>query len=299
MHLEYAGVSLELLELQLVERENVYDPSKTDLLYIKWLVSAVCLYSPGGRWPVATAVTEITPDTTAELLGFTTRAAGAVRGAVPSRRASVPQEENVVGSPIGRTAIVTDVELRTRLALPRQELVIWAFDTNGQKIYWVRAPKAGFPCDPINGPKPLGPPDVVDVTGEGLTFGVHFQIEFATLPNPDASDQLVLSHRWQMTHESDDDHYLTRVINGEVVFNAALLEGFQIEPDWLRSQFFHPIPLGFQRLGPTVSLSPDGNVLKYEIADRDTSVTFDPGDSGASRMQIVERLNYQQPIRFL
>lgn len=294
MHLEYNTVSLELLSLDRVERHNVYDPSGTDLMYVKWLISATCVYSPGGL-PVGTAITNITPYTRREATGNTiTPNRRQVRGDFPFL-STTAQEENVRGQQPGYTALITDVELRTKLALPRKPLKIWAYDTDGQEIIWLQCPKAGFPCDPINGPRPLGPPDVVDATGEGLTFGVHFQVECATLPVPDGSDQLVLSHRWQMSHESNEDHYLTRMIDGEVVFNAALLQAYKLNPDWFRNQFFHPIPLGFRRHVPLVTLSPDGNVLKYRVEDVDTSITFDAGDSGATQIQIAENLHYEPP----
>lgn len=299
MHLEYNDVHLELLQIDRLDRENVYDPSGTDLMYVRWRISATCVYSPGGRYPVGTAVTSINPDTIAVATGKTVSPRNrGVRGQLP-KNYSVQQEENTTRTEVGRTALLTDVELRTRLSIPRAPLKIWAYDVDGKPVYLLICPKAGYPCDPINGPKPLGPPDIVDVTGEGLTFGVHFQVECATLPNPDASDQLILSHRWQMIHEHDEDYYLTRVIDGEVVFNASLLQAFELNPDVFRSQLFHPIPLGFRREIPLVTLSPDGNTLKYRVVDTDTSITFDPADSGATRMQIAEHLEYTQPIRFL
>lgn len=292
MHLEYNDVHLELLEIEQMERHNVYDPSGTDLLYVRWVISASCVYSPSGRWPVGTAVTSLSPDTTAQVAGNTVRPQNRRVRAEPPKDYFLAQEENVKGTPNGYTALYTDVELRTRLSLPRRPLKIWAYDTTGKPAYLLICPKPGYVCDPNNGPKPLGPPDIVDVTGEGLTFGVHFQVECATLPNPDVNDQLILSHRWQMRHESDENHYLTRVVDGEVVFNASLLEAYDLNPDWFRSQLFHAIPLGFRRQVPVVTLSPDGNVLKYTITDVDTTITFDPGDTGATQIAISERVQY-------
>ena len=74
--------------------------------------------------------------------------------------------------------------------------------------------------------------------------------------------------------------------------DASLLEAYELNPDWFRSQLFHPIPLGFRRHVPVVTLSPDGNTLKYTVTDTDTSVVFDAGDTGATQMDIVERVKY-------
>lgn len=297
MELEYNGVKLELLTLERVERENVYDASKTDLLYVRWTIGATCVYSPGGRYPVGTAVTQLSKSTIAEAYDGTQRLSRTFSRGNPPGGVVVKQEQNVrTPQPIGQTALLTDVELRLLLSQPRKKLLISSFDVNGDPVIWLQCPKNDdYPCDPANGPKPLGPPDVIDATGEGLTFGVYFQIECATLPVPDGSDQLILSHRWQMTHEHDENFYLTRRIDGEVIFHAGLLEFYNITPDLFRSQLFHPIPLGFRRGLPVITLSPDGNVLKYTVTDTDTEITFDPGDTGAAQMSIVEKVQYNTP----
>lgn len=116
-------------------------------------------------------------------------------------------------------------------------------------------------------------------------------------PCEDGSDRPILSHRWQMVHTEDENHYLSRLIRGTVVFDVGnLLEAHQ-NPDWFRRQMFHPIPLGFKRtLGP-ISLSPDGSTLSYEYADTDQTVVFDAADTGATQIHIVEQVHYYNPYR--
>jgi hypothetical protein len=100
-----------------------------------------------------------------------------------------------------------------------------------------------------------------------------------------------------MDHVPDENHYLTRVIKGEVIFNAALMDNSPYTPDHFRNQFMHPIPLGFKRRGPTVTQSSDGFTIRYVIEDVNPTITFDPGDSGATNIEIVETIKYAQPQR--
>jgi hypothetical protein len=108
------------------------------------------------------------------------------------------------------------------------------------------------------------------------------------------SDRPILSHRWQMTQDRNEDDYLTRYINGEIHFNGAVLSrtGNQVRADWLLKQFFHPIPLGFRRYIGPAKRSPDGLVIQYAYADVDPQVTFDPLDSEATFMSVSENMIY-------
>jgi len=319
MEIEYNGVTLEMTELVECERTAVYDPSGTDLLFVKWRIGCVCTLGSGG-YPHATAVnwpgknnsmTNVRPD----LIGTTDKVArDGLRGSDPADYSwdSIKQPHNVDPREPRNPAFITDKELFYRLMTPRKHLKITAYNEDGTKFIWLESPRPlptdikgssqrvgsdtnpaghqpGTPTDADNGPKPIKC-DVVQPTGEAATFGVHFVIETATVPTPAASERLVLSHRWSVTHTHDEDYYLTRITIGEVRFNAAILHAGAQQPDWFRSQFFHPIPLGFRRNGPTVRMSDDGLSLQYEIHDTDPTVTFDPGDSGATQMQIAENV---------
>lgn len=200
--------------------------------------------------------------------------------------------------PLGwRGPIVTDRQLEVFLRVPRQKLIVWAFDTNGAPITWIESPRGGLPSDAKTGPVVLG----CHVRGgpNSNSFFVNMDIRTWVTPCEDASDRVILSHRWRMTHNEDENHYLTRQIDGTVVFNSALLVKANMAPDWFRKQFFHPIPLGFQRsLGPIV-LSEDGTTLKYSYSDTDTTIVFDPAATGATQMEIVEKISYTNPWRGL
>lgn len=305
MELSYGGVNLELVALDRVDREAVYSSDGIDLIAVKWVIGATCVYSPGGR-PVGTAATQLGKYSTDYL--YDTRKVdirrdpASLRGRDP-KLLGVRQETNYLGGVVGAGAVgynaaMTDVELRTRLFLPRQRLLITAYDQNGRKVNWLQSPKPGFGADVMGGPRPLSV-DIVSAQGEGMTFGVYFQIETYTSPCPDGSDRIILSHRWQMTHDHDENNYLTRIIEGEVVFDLGIVSSNNIRPDLFRQQFFHPIPLGAKRkLGPIVQSS-DGSTIKYTTYDTDTSITFDAGDSGATNIAIVEKLSYSQGQRVI
>jgi hypothetical protein len=94
-----------------------------------------------------------------------------------------------------------------------------------------------------------------------------------------------------MSHSHDDNYYLTRTITGIIVFNGAVMRLQQINPDFVRAQFIHPVPIGFQRRAPEITQSSDGLTIRYTITDTDPTITFDPGNSGASNIQIIEKMN--------
>lgn len=293
MNFEYNGVELELLQLDRVDREAVYSTDGQDLLYIKWVIGATCVYAPGG-YPVGTAASSISPATVRELTGKSAQPRN-LRGVNPT----VPpfsQTSNSAGQwrKPSYDAFITDAELKARLYVPRRKLRLWVWDRAGNRAIWLESPKPGLICDLAGGPKPISV-DVVSSTGEGQNFGVHMQIMTHLSPCPDGSDRLILSHRWEMDHSEDEDRYLTRTIRGEVVFNQALLESNNFNPDWLRNQFLHPIPLGMKRGPLDITRSSDGTTIRYVLSDIDTSITFDAGDSGATEIEIIENVSYTQP----
>ncbi len=326
MELEYNGVRLELLSLERVERVNVYTRDGMDLLYTNWFVSASCVYAAGG-YPVGTAVKSLGANASASLYpsGADRERANGLRGSNPTtdpvdqtRNNPPPSYREPGGSDFtgefagkefaylrdygtsvhpyenGYPAAMTDAVINNRLMTPRKELKITAYDKDGKPVVWLQSPRPGYKVDAANGPFPIAC-SVVEATGEGQSFGVHFQIKTAIVPvDPDA-ERLILSHRWQMTHTHDEDYYLTRVIQGEIIFHPAVVDKYEVRPDWFRNQLIHPIPLGFQRKNPVVAMSSDGLTLAYTVHDVDPTVTFDPGNSGATQIHIAEKMGYNSP----
>lgn len=194
--------------------------------------------------------------------------------------------------------ILTDLTLRNRLMTPRGKLTITGFDWSAgndarpKTLAFLESPKPPYVCDPANGPHPIAC-DVIQ--GNDMSMAVYFEIQTAVLPCEDQSDRLVLSHRWQMSHTHDENQYLARVIDGEVVLNGSMINTFGINPDFLRSQLFHPIPAGCYRTVPHVTPSVDGLTYTYQTIDTDQTITFDAGDSGATHIEIAEKLAYYRP----
>ena len=92
---------------------------------------------------------------------------------------------------------------------------------------------------------------------------------------------------------------MTRTITGEIIFNGGLYRQLDRVPSDFLSQLLHPIPLGFKRMVPHVVQSSDGLVIQYTVVDVDTTITFDPGNSGCTNINIVENLQYLQPSVWL
>lgn len=324
MKFEYNGVVMELIEIPEYQRECVYSDDGADLLYVKHRISVVCTMAAGG-WPAGLSVNS--PGTFPKTAGDMGNGKGV--GVMPPRGvdASGVVGKQVVPYPFPKQTpteanklsqlnpgFVTDQEVRMRLSIPRRKLKITAYSPNGNEYVWLEAPRPfppntsignsasaafdGTATDAANGPIPLRL-DIVNPAGEGTSMAVHFMVEACLVPVAPEEERLILSHRWTVRHTHDDDHYLTRVTSGTVVFNGGLMRLTQQNADWYRNQFFHPVPLGFVRKVPEVVASSDGLSINYTITDSDPHVCFDPGDSGATSMDIVESLNYFQPSALL
>lgn len=302
MYLQYGSVVLKVIDLNRYERTNVYTTDGADLLYVKHVLSATAVYAPGGV-PAMPSIAAISADTAGQLAG--TDNTGAIiyatgRGLEPGVAATVapaPLMEDDFGGPTGVSFAgpETDAELRYRLLRPRQKLVLWAYTMGaGTPIRWLESPRPGFALDAANGPLPLGC-DVVSAAGEPHSVAVNFTVSTCLPPCPIGSDRLILSHRWQMDHGHDDDGYLTRTTIGEVVFHSGVSDIIYRYPDAFRNQFLHPIPLGFERKVPQISAASDGLTMRYTLVDTDPKIVFSPGDSGATRAEIVEQFNTRSP----
>lgn len=333
MFLSYNNVNLKLSTIDRLDRTTVFSDDGTTVLYVEHTISASCIYSPndvyGGtsasnfsayrnparqsnlpsipRNPANVAGTDPgVPFVQQNKLGNRRRRNRGAAGIIEAQQIPFTGIATNGPNPIDPTTclpngawlspINTDRELEMRLRAPRKKLYVWAFDTDGVPKIWIESPRNQNTVDAKVGPVVLGCNVHAGPTPQ--SFFVALDIRTWLTPTNDASDRAVLSHRWQMAHVEDENHYLSRIIKGQVVFNPGALEATRQDADWFRGQFFHPIPLGFQRhLGPVV-LSPDGTTLNYEYTDTDVTCVFDPGDSGATRMEIVEHITINQPWRF-
>jgi hypothetical protein len=296
MYIEYNGVTLQLVDFIKRERDLVYDPSGVDVIYVKHIIGAVCTIARGG-WPTGTEALSVTGDTIADVENPDGLSDSIIPNPASRGTPNYRTEQFSTRNQRGLLPIYTDADLRIRLLAPRKLLKIYGWGEsggNGQNI-WLQAPTPGAKVDAAGGPFPRAL-DVIDSSGEPNSMAVYFEIEANVPPCHSGEDQLILSHRWQMTHTHDEDYYLTRIINGTVIFNAAQVHAKGINPDWLRNQFIHPIPLGYKRGLPEITQSPDGHTIRYTITDTDEKITFAPADTGATQIQIIEKLTHTSPL---
>lgn len=290
MYLVYNNLELKLLTLDRVDRETVWTSDGVDVLYVRWKISASCVYAPGNyQHGVSMSRALRVPAGRTNFVG--------ISPADPNPQTDQGNTESLLFAkkPPIQGPIVTDVALRTILFRNRKKLIIGGDNpTIGTQNIWLESPVDPATCDADNGPK-VHACNVVSATGAPGNFGVQLEIETCLPPTPDGSDRAILGHRWQMSHTHDEDYYLTRTVTGEATFHPGLMDHYAKNPDWFRAQLFHPIPIGFRRtLGP-ITLSPDGCVLQYQYSDTDPTIMFCPGTSGATNIDVKEEYTVTSP----
>jgi len=295
MKLQYGQVELDLLELHSYDRQNVYTPDGADLLFVRHRLNCTCVLSPGGA-PHGLAAFKLTPPLVGTLHPADRKTA--FKGAVPIQQ---PLYQYKGVDPFGgETAGVTDRVVVPLLLTPRQKLKLIGYrpadeEEAVESFVWLESPRPGYDCDSLNGPHPLGC-SLVEATGDAPASGVlNFQIE-THLPLAETdSARAIISHRWTTTITHDEDYYATRIISGEAVFDPSLLLKYNQSADAFISQLYHPIPLGYRRGLPDVTLASDGSKLTYVVTDTAVPCVFDPAGSGATQCWVDEEWKYISP----
>ncbi len=299
MKVTYNDIPMRLLEINEYSREAVYDPSNTDLLYLTHRLNVSVEVFPNG-YPVGLAQREIPDNVEDEMRSVRPAAIGGGGAAsfvgkeVDAPDYDGPHAETVTDFG-NQPAFVTDKVIAYRLGLPRKKLKVSAYHPNGKEYVWLESPRPGMLTDATNGPHVLclnpGAP-----SGEGTSLTLNFQIETSIPPVDIEAERPILSHRWATEISHDENYYPTRTVKGVVVFNAAVLNNYPWNPDSFRNQLFHPIPLGYRRgLGP-VLFDPSGIIMTYEFSDTLVECVFDPANTGATMMEIVEDVVYKSPL---
>lgn len=314
MQLKYNGVRFDLLTLDRVERNLVYSPDGTTVLWVAWNILASCIYAPavvvdGNDLDVGgTSISRNQLDDTYQPDGdYFLETSSALPpplndehndGSPPSSQNKVagrnPRFQTHYQTGLGHP-IFTDQEILNRLAVPRRPLVIsahMAVSNSGdvdptreaREVIWLESPRNDLPCDANNGPIVKAVP-VTSCQGQATSLAVQLEIE--TWVPPTEQDRLILSHRWQMDMGRSPGDYLVRQVQGEVVFHAGMLRSRPLNPSWFLEQFLHPIPPGFKRTLGQISLSPGGTTLRYQYQDEDQTVVFSPGKSGCTEVEVI------------
>lgn len=297
MRISYNGVALELLTIDRGERRLIMTPDQTQVLYTEWALSLSCVYAPSLQVPTSASALGAEVGGTSIEYG-SPGDANRDSTAIVTALGTDPRPINFT-MPGSYGPIYTDKELQLRLSVPRKPLVIWGYDTFGNAVVWLESPRRQgndyLPRDAMTGPLVQATVVTADIGGGNL-FAVQMEIKTWVPPCPVGSDRPILAHRWQMTHDRDENNYLTRMTEGEVYFHGGLMDQYLLDAGAIAKLLFHPIPLGFRRqLGPMMK-SPDGLVVRYAFSDTDTKVVFDPGATGATQMVITENFSHSMPF---
>lgn len=195
-----------------------------------------------------------------------------------SYRGDMTSPERNAGSP----AALTDSSIRHLLMQPRGRLYYTAGNPNCaalpnplalNALPPVRVPPADidYIIDANNGPIPISC-DVTRITGTE-TWWVDFTIkaDVNECYRQYSQPAFVLSHRWNMTHDIDVNHFTTRIVRGRAIFRTDEVLRKKITLDNARAAFFHPIPDNMQRENVRVWIDEDNTTLHYSFIDREKS----------------------------
>lgn len=108
----------------------------------------------------------------------------------------------------------------------------------------------------------------------------------------------ILSNRWSMRQSPDHETWLnTTIIEGTVHFRMDVLEAKGITADQLRPFIMPPIPYGYVREPPEVSLHSDGASVSYRCIDKQQAIN-NPGGSrwGVHGVKVHQSYEFSTPI---
>jgi hypothetical protein len=191
-------------------------------------------------------------------------------------------DEDGVVSP-GNFPGLTNNNIKELLSTPRQRLVVRA----GGSIV-IDSPKEDYPCDALNGPKPITPVKVSRMHGV-RTWAVHLHIHtwvgFEGTELPNNEHNILLSNRWNVLNDIDENRLSTRLVEGVAEFRVDELEKRGANADSFRSVFAgFSTPLNFKRIGVSVNAMSDGASVHYRVIDREQYLNLG-GDSIATSIE--------------
>lgn len=119
--------------------------------------------------------------------------------------------------------------------------------------------------DVNNGPKPMSF-RVTKVVGD-KAVEVEYSIETYVVRCSDPKNRSgILSNRWSVHDQIDDNWYCTRTFEGTLVVTSP-----NVDPDSFRGLFVPPLQKGFMRESIETTTDPSGLRLTYRVQDRQTS----------------------------
>jgi hypothetical protein len=278
--LQYNGVTIDIGKTLMFEMKDVYTRDNTQYLYTHYHLAFQGVINPSLP---------------------TTPTGRAGTGPLPTVAIPTPAGTSL---PIISPSVTVN-QLKSLLKQPRQPLIYATVDLNNaaKTVTLLRSPRqvpgaaaqpngqpTFFAVDSKNGPLPVGTPDIIENVGD-KTFLVRFEIETwlnecDNLHPPGFNvGRVCLAHRWEDSHEIDEDFFTTRTVLGTAIFDAGWLKylpnifpavnaGQPWAPDDFRSTFFHPIQNGFQRRNIQVTATEDGLACNYSFQDEQMPYTL-------------------------
>lgn len=233
MRMDYGPVELQILKINRILREIVWDDSRREAIGVDWTLDVIGIINPR-----ATTYTR-------------------VGGGAPT----ILQ---------GQRAELTDDAIREAMCKPRQTLLVRPV---GREFAFLRSPMAGYTCDLDGGPYPLAfnvldiNGDKTMVVHFRIRTRMPICIDTTTGRHP-----LVLAHRWRQRLDTDVDNYAVRITEGVVNFSMAELVRRNVQMDQFRRDFAHAEPdATWKREHGSVTASEQGNVAWYTVVDRERS----------------------------
>lgn len=217
--------------------------------------------------------------------------------------------------PVNADAALTDFIVRQRLAVPRRKLFVWMHSSLGLDTprLLLESPLGSAVTDCRVGPQF----DVTwfDVIGGNLSLVIGFKITTdvnnwvppGTSPGDGTGQPAMLGNSWSFTVTHDQDYFATHTVEGMATYRRDVLEAKGLNTADLRTEFMHPIPIGFKRDAVEVKQIGDGCTIIYQFKDVEQPMHFVGGlgvnDKSsrlvkpfASRIEIVEEQEHSQPL---
>ena len=267
----------------------------TDYLYTRHALRIRALYNPGvNAWTLSPQFTNYAaPQKILQGMGFNVSIAQRDTGPM-TQVVNASGNTNIPGATLpyesaGAIAPVTDVAVRHRLARPRQQIVLV---TGGTPVLvspnLVNNNELAPPGMDVKGGPFITGIDVVKMTG-GKSFFVDLSIEtwvnefaiFGVSPN------VLLSNRWSVSEDIDEDYYSTRTIRGVAHFRRDNLAFLGFAADEFRAYLVHPLPgNGWKRIAANFTPADDDTTLSYVLVDKQLALSIVP--PGVTRIEATQ-----------
>lgn len=267
MHISYNGIQFDILQthnwiIDLVRADGGEGPP----LYYHWQMDFSC-------W--------LNPDVTARNK-FQSRAIASCPNPRHLWELSPPNAAGGIDVPPTDRAspAITLIDVLKRLAEDRKQLLMWTDSKLNPlepdpKEYILISPLIGAVTDCLEGPKCrlLGP-----IPQGNVSMVLHLRFETWTPLCREIGGPMLLSNRFTIKEEHDEQYRPIRTISGEAHFRKDLLIFNGMTPDLLREMYFPLCPVGWQRQVPMhVILLPPGNVVQYSVTDVKQFLNFPGG----------------------